>query len=112
MGFQVAPAGEPPGFSVDPEWQDILPDAEIAPLAYGLWLARGRPEGTDRDDWFEAERRLRAERGGRSPSTHTVVAEQAHEASERRQARDAAPSIRDRIVTIGRGQQQAGRQGQ
>ena len=108
--FQAAPADEPPAALADAERRDAHPDGEIAPLAYGLWLARGRPEGTDREDWFEAERRLRENRGGRPPSTHTLVAEQAREAGESRQARDAAPSNRDRMVAIGRGNQQAGRQ--
>lgn len=33
----------------------------IAARAYQLWEAQGRPEGTDREHWFEAERQLRAE---------------------------------------------------
>ena len=32
---------------------------QIAVRAYRTWEARGRPEGTDREDWFEAERSLR-----------------------------------------------------
>ena len=30
----------------------------IAARAYELWEARGRPEGSDQEDWFEAEREL------------------------------------------------------
>lgn len=33
--------------------------AQIAALAYELWLAQGRPEGKDLDFWLEAERLLR-----------------------------------------------------
>jgi len=33
----------------------------IAERAYKLWEARGKPAGTDRENWFEAERLLRAE---------------------------------------------------
>jgi len=110
-GFRAAPSDELPAASVDVEQRDVILDGEIAPLAYGLWLARGRPEGTDREDWFEAERQLREERGGRAPSTHALVAEQAREAGESRLARDAVPANRDRMVAIGRGNQQAGRQG-
>jgi hypothetical protein len=33
----------------------------IAVKAYQIWEANGRPAGSDRDDWFEAERLLRAE---------------------------------------------------
>ena len=34
---------------------------EIAQLAYALWESRGAGEGTPDEDWFEAERQLRAE---------------------------------------------------
>ena len=33
----------------------------IASLAYHLWEVQGKPPGSDRDNWFEAERILRAE---------------------------------------------------
>jgi hypothetical protein len=33
----------------------------IAVRAYQLWEAQGRPAGTDRENWFEAERLLCAE---------------------------------------------------
>jgi hypothetical protein len=39
----------------------ILAHEQIAARAYQLWEARGKRAGTDRDDWFEAERLLRAE---------------------------------------------------
>ena len=35
---------------------------QIATDAYYRWLARGKPFGTDWEDWFEAERRLAATR--------------------------------------------------
>ncbi len=31
---------------------------EIAARAYELWVSRGRPEGTDQDNWHEAEQQL------------------------------------------------------
>jgi hypothetical protein len=38
------------------------PGAErIAVRAYEIWESHGRPSGTDRENWFEAERQLRAE---------------------------------------------------
>jgi Protein of unknown function (DUF2934) len=38
------------------------PDHEqIARRAYQLWELQGRPAGTDRDNWFEAERLLEVE---------------------------------------------------
>lgn len=86
-------------------------DEEVASRAYGIWLGRGRPEGTDREDWFEAERQLRLERGGRPVPTSTTYAEQIREANEFREAQVAGPSNRDKMVAIGRGNQQAGRQG-
>ncbi len=36
--------------------------AEIAALAYQLWQARGRPEGSAEKDWFDAAEQLRARR--------------------------------------------------
>jgi hypothetical protein len=33
---------------------------EIAVLAYSLWEARGRPDGTPEVDWLAAERELNA----------------------------------------------------
>ena len=36
---------------------------EIAALAYSLWQARGCPEGTPEEDWFNAERTLKATSG-------------------------------------------------
>jgi hypothetical protein len=33
---------------------------EIAALAYSLWQARGCPEGTPDEDWFNAEEALKA----------------------------------------------------
>jgi hypothetical protein len=35
---------------------------EIAARAYDLWVARGRPEGRDHENWVDAERQLRDER--------------------------------------------------
>jgi hypothetical protein len=107
---QTSPASESSAFSVDVERRDVLLDKEVAPLAYSIWLARGRPEGTDREDWFEAERQLREKRGGIPALTPAVDAEQVREADEGRRTRGAGPSIRDRMVAIGRGNQQAGRQ--
>ena len=36
--------------------------AEIAALAYELWQARGRPEGSAEKDWFDAAEQLRSRR--------------------------------------------------
>jgi hypothetical protein len=37
--------------------------ADIATLAYQLWLARGCPEGSPEVDWYEAERKVRQQSG-------------------------------------------------
>ena len=44
--------------------------------------------------------------------THATAAEQTREAQEAKQALNDQASIRDKMVNIGRGNQQAGRQGQ
>jgi hypothetical protein len=55
-------------------------------------------------------------RSGKSPGARTrqndtkAAAETAREASESQKARNAEASIRERMVRIGRGNQQAGRQ--
>ena len=47
--------------SLRPRGEGRRPSSEaIALHAYYLWLGRGRPIGTDWDDWLEAERRLAA----------------------------------------------------
>src|SRR6059058_5056529 len=41
--------------------KDRLGTDQIASLAHTLWEARGCPEGSPDQDWFEAERRLTVE---------------------------------------------------
>jgi hypothetical protein len=46
-----------------PEGQGEIDPSEaarehVAALAYELWESHGRPEGTDLEDWFRAERLL------------------------------------------------------
>jgi Uma2 family endonuclease len=31
----------------------------IAARAFSIWMERGRPEGTEQDDWLQAEREIR-----------------------------------------------------
>ncbi len=50
--------------------------------------------------------------GGKPETTHAVAAERTREAHEAEMARNAVASNRERMVDIGRGNQQAGRQGQ
>jgi hypothetical protein len=56
--------------------------------------------------------KIRGGKAGKPAPTHETAAEQIREAKENGQARDAVVSRRDRMVDIGRGTQQAGRQGQ
>jgi len=51
-------------------------------------------------------------RGGKPRLPHQEIAEQIREAQERQDAKNNEASIRDRMVEIGRGGLQAGRQGQ
>ena len=125
----------------------IIPPEQIAVRAYENWEARGKPAGTDREDWFEADRQLQEEIKHPSlenvPGTetnpaeigkhrfsdaiprqtseavaraqacpHETAAEQTREAKESEKAHSAEASNRERMVDIGRGNQQAGRQGQ
>jgi hypothetical protein len=41
--------------------QAAIPHERIAQRAYEKWIQRGRPQGTDMQDWIEAEAELRAE---------------------------------------------------
>ena len=43
-----------------------IPHDKIAMRAYEKWCKRGRPQGSDQQDWLDAERELRAEMGGQS----------------------------------------------
>lgn len=44
-----------------PQMSSGLPHDKIAMRAYHKWMQRGCPQGTDRQDWLEAEAELRAE---------------------------------------------------
>jgi hypothetical protein len=39
----------------------MIPHEKIAMRAYEKWCKRGRPNGTDKQDWIEAEREIREE---------------------------------------------------
>ena len=57
--LRIEEHGVPMSFS--PRKEDQRPSSEqIAVHAYHLWVARGKPVGTDWDDWLEAERQLAA----------------------------------------------------
>jgi hypothetical protein len=48
-----------------------VPHDKIAMRAFEKWCKRGRPQGTDKQDWLEAEAELRSEmnRTGSVPAT-------------------------------------------
>jgi hypothetical protein len=46
-----------------------IPHEKIALRAYEKWVKRGRPAGTDLQDWIEAEAELKAEMGRSTTST-------------------------------------------
>ena len=50
---------------------DPVDRGAIAKVAYELWLRRGRPDGSPEEDWYEAERMLKAEGQKARPSTPT-----------------------------------------
>jgi hypothetical protein len=58
----------------------------ISTLAFELWVGRGRPEGSPEQDWFEAERILRAT----AESTLTSDAEATSTASPLRGSKSMA----------------------
>ncbi len=45
-----------------------IPHEKIAMRAYEKWCKRGRPQGTDLQDWIEAEAELRAEYSRSGPT--------------------------------------------
>jgi ribonuclease I len=161
-GGSVQRTGAEPNHPASPAapTSSIIPPEQIAVRAYENWEARGKPAGTDREDWFEADRQLQEEirhpslenvtgneanpagigkrrlSGAIPHQTSDAAAEQARESEEREahdvaelarrfaateqtrdakeseEARSAGASNRERMVDIGRGNQQAGRQGQ
>ncbi len=58
------------------------------------------------------KRKAGGEQVGKPVPTHETAAEQIREAKESEQAGSAGVASRDRMVEIGRGNQQSGRQGQ
>jgi hypothetical protein len=52
-----------------PHHTSQLPHDKVAMRAYEKWCKRGRPCGTDKQDWLEAEAELKAEmaRSGATP---------------------------------------------
>ena len=64
------------------------------------------------DAIYQPPQKAGDEKGGKPVPTHETDAAQIREAKESTEASSAAVSSRDRMVDIGRGNQQAGRQGQ
>ena len=45
----------------EPNATETVDETTIAALAYQLWQQRGCPNGTDHEDWFEAENTLKGQ---------------------------------------------------
>jgi hypothetical protein len=52
----------------------VIPHEKIAMRAYEKWVKRGRPQGTDVQDWIEAEAELKKEHGLSTTSTTSRAA--------------------------------------
>ena len=87
---------------------DALPDApaEIETPSSQGGAQAGPPTGKGRG---KGKKKSGGAKGKASP-TSGLAAEQIREARENSQAKNAEGSVRDRMVDIGRGNQQAGRQ--
>lgn len=45
----------------------MIPQEKIAMRAYEKWVKRGRPMGTEMEDWLEAEKELKSEMSRTKP---------------------------------------------
>jgi hypothetical protein len=63
--------------SVQPAVSGNKDEKEIAALAYLLWQERGRPTGSDQEDWFRAERELARLKGAENITEESPAAEEA-----------------------------------
>jgi hypothetical protein len=65
-----SPTGHPTSSSPSstPSTPVKIPHDKIAMRAYEKWVKRGRPHGTDQQDWAEAEAELKAEHARMSGS--------------------------------------------
>lgn len=61
MSRVATPRGAQTTTTPPPQPQTQIPHEKIAMRAYEKWVKRGRPQGTDVQDWIEAETELRAE---------------------------------------------------
>ena len=59
MSRVATPPMTPASTATNPQVK--VPHDKIAMRAYEKWIKRGRPPGTDKQDWVEAEAELRAE---------------------------------------------------
>jgi hypothetical protein len=87
----------------------IQPDP-LAKVDQSQPQGQGRRGSADRSGRGKGKRKGRSAGESGKPSSGGLAAEQLREARESAQARNAEASTRDRMVEIGRGNQQAGRQ--
>jgi len=84
-----------------PQQAESLPLAETGASSTPAKRGKGKSKGKARSKGKAAQ----------ASAAHGPAAEQVREARESTQAKNAEASTRDRMVDIGRGNQQAGRQG-
>ncbi|HEY7327725.1 MAG TPA: DUF2934 domain-containing protein [Gemmataceae bacterium] len=63
MSRVVTPPLAQPGSMTSPK----IPHEKIAMRAYEKWIKRGRPQGSEMQDWLEAEMELKAEMSRTKP---------------------------------------------
>ena len=72
---------EAPEIAVQPIPSENVGKNEVAALAYQLWQERGRPIGSDQEDWFRAERKIAESKGmndgSRDSAERSIDAEEA-----------------------------------
>jgi ribonuclease I len=59
-GQRTGAVPKSPASQASPTSSTVPTHEQIAVRAYENWEARGRPAGTDQEDWFEADRQLQA----------------------------------------------------
>jgi hypothetical protein len=71
-GQHMSKVVSPPQTQMGPTSTVKVPHEKIAARAYEKWCKRGRPQGSDKQDWNEAEAELRAELSRSQGSSHTA----------------------------------------
>src|SRR5258708_7715583 len=57
---------------ISPAYQSTGAD-RVTQRAYEIWIIKGRPEGTDLDNWLQAEREIHSEEQLAKPSSPSTI---------------------------------------